>query len=133
MQPGGGSRDGGAWPAPRPGGVYRGLRQHLGAALAAGTMRGRSSLTFVFLSLAVTWAVAQHAPPVGELAQRARRGGGGRRCGRGREGGAVRTPGPGSIFTGVRGFLRAGVHTPRGIDSAQLEPFREILISAEWL
>lgn len=77
MQPGGGSRDGGAWPAPRPGGVYRGLRQHLGAALAAGTMRGRSSLTFVFLSLAVTWAVAQHAPPVGELAQRARRGGGG--------------------------------------------------------
>lgn len=34
-------------------------------------MLGRSRLTFVFLAVAVTCAVAQHAPPVGELDPRA--------------------------------------------------------------
>lgn len=80
------SQGGGAWPAPSPGGASRVLRRRLGAASAAGTMLGRSGLTFLFLTVAVTCAVAQHVPPVGELALRAQ---GVRRCGRGREGGTL--------------------------------------------
>lgn len=44
------------------------------AAFAAGAMLGWSRLTFVLLSVTVTGSVAQHVPPVGELAARARRG-----------------------------------------------------------
>lgn len=43
-------------------------------------MLGRSRLTAGFLAVAVAVALAQHAPPVGELE--------GRRCGCGGEGGA---------------------------------------------
>lgn len=39
-----------------------------------GTMLGRSLLTLVLLTVAVICATAQHAPPVGELEPRARRG-----------------------------------------------------------
>lgn len=45
-------------------------------------------LTFVFLTVAVPCALAQHAPPVSELLTKARRvvcRGGGRRCARGGE------------------------------------------------
>lgn len=56
----------------------------LGAASAAGTMLGRSRLGAGFLAVAAAVAVAQHAPPVGELE--------GRRCGRGGEGGHTWSP-----------------------------------------
>lgn len=73
------------------------------AALAAGTMLGRSLLNFVLLIVAVTCATAQHVPPVGELEPRALRGArrgrgeGGHRCRHGRAGVGVEsgTPGPG--------------------------------------